>query len=86
MACERSHVMEAPASCDSGNRFDPAEYYPDGYKPELLEKWPVEGDLVVPREDLPDTLKRSMGDAGRHKQQNQQILREEGRRSILTFE
>ena len=100
--------MEAPASCDSGNRFplivfqpfvqhpphacedirepfvreqriEPAEYYPDGYKPELLEKWPVEGDLVVRMEDLPDNLKQSIGDAWRHKQQNQQILREQGR-------
>lgn len=60
-------------------QIDPDKYYPDGYKPELLEKWPVEGDLVVPMEDLPDNLKQSMGDAWRHKQQNQQILREQGR-------
>jgi len=29
-------------------QIDPKKYYPEGYHPELLEEWPVEGDLVVP--------------------------------------
>jgi ribonuclease Z len=34
-------------------QIDPKKYYPKGYRPELLEEWPVEGDLVVPVEALP---------------------------------
>lgn len=33
--------------------------------------YPVEGDLVVPMESLPDNLKESMGGAWRQKQKNQ---------------
>jgi ribonuclease Z len=29
-------------------QIDPKKYYPKGYHPELLEDWPVEGDLAVP--------------------------------------
>lgn len=44
------------------------KYYPKGYHPDLLEDWPVDGDLVVPLEALPDNLKDSMGDAWRLRQ------------------
>lgn len=51
-------------------QIDPELYYPEGYHPELLEDWPVETDLVVPLDMLPDSLKDSMGSAWRHKQKN----------------
>ena len=43
--------------------IDPAKYYPDGYHPDLLTEWPVDDDLVVPVEVLPDTLLQSMGES-----------------------
>ncbi len=55
-------------------QIDPKKYYPRAYHPHLLEDWPVDGDLVVPMEALPDNLKQSMGGAWRHKQKNQKIL------------
>ncbi len=45
----------------------PEEYYPVDYHPELLTEWPVEGDLVVPEEELPPALKQSMGEAWRQR-------------------
>ena len=57
-------------------QIDPAEYYPAGYMPELLEEWPVAGDLVIPLEALPDNLKESMGAAWRLKQRNRRMLEE----------
>ena len=50
-------------------QIDPDLYYPEGFKPELLEEWPVDGDLVVPMEMLPENLRNSMGSAWRHKQE-----------------
>jgi len=61
-------------------QVDPEKYYPAGYHPHLLEEWPVEGDLVVPMEDLPDRLRDSMGAAWRLKQKNLKILEEQGQR------
>jgi len=58
-------------------QIDPKLFYPEGYHPHLLEDWPVEGDLVVPLEVLPDNLKDSMGEAWRHKQKNMKILEEQ---------
>jgi hypothetical protein len=58
-------------------QIDPKLYYPPDYFPHLLEEWPVEGDLVVPMEDLPENLRQSMGAAWRQKLKNQQILEEE---------
>ena len=60
-------------------QIDPAEYYPEGYLPELLEDWPVEGDLVVPLEDLPESLRESMGAAWRQKQKHQKIRDEQNK-------
>ncbi len=60
--------------------IDPEKYYPEGYHPELLEDWPVEGDLVVPLESLPDSLRDSMGASWRLKQKNQKILEEQEQR------
>jgi len=59
-------------------QIDPDLYYPKGYKPDLLEDWPVETDLVVPLELLPDNLKASMGSAWRHREANRKILKEQG--------
>ncbi len=59
-------------------QIDPKQYYPPGYLPELLEEWPVEGDLVVPIEALPANLKESMGDAWRHRNENRKILENQG--------
>jgi ribonuclease Z len=58
-------------------QVDSKKYYPEGYHPELLEYWPVEGDLVVPVEALPENLRNSMGAAWRHKNENQKILDEQ---------
>ena len=55
-------------------QIDPSEYYPADYHPHLLETWPVESDLVVPVEALPESLRQSMGDAWRLKQKNLEIL------------
>lgn len=59
-------------------QIDPDLYYPKGYKPHLLEDWPVESDLVIPLEVLPDSLKASMGAAWRHREANRKILEEQG--------
>jgi len=58
-------------------QLDPDLYYPEGYKPELLEHWPVDSDLVVPLDDLPPSLMNSMGDRWRHKVENQKVLEEQ---------
>ncbi len=55
-------------------QIDPDLYYPKGYKPELLEHWPVETDLVAPVEALPPNLQKSMGAAWRHREANRKIL------------
>jgi len=57
-------------------QIDPKEYYPEGFHPELLTEWPVDGDLVVPVESLPDTMRQSMGAAWEHRVKNQKILEE----------
>ena len=44
---------------------DPKLYYPEGYHPNLLTEWPIEGDLVIRAEDIPDSMKRGMGEAAR---------------------
>jgi len=58
-------------------QIDPAEYYPKGYMPELLEEWPVEGDLVVPLDGLPESLRQSMGAAWRLRIKNLKALEEQ---------
>jgi ribonuclease BN (tRNA processing enzyme) len=60
-------------------QLDPDVYYPKGYKPELLEEWPVEGDLVVPVEQMPENLRKSMGDRWRTKVKNTEILEEQAK-------
>ncbi len=54
--------------------IDPDEYYPEGFRPELMEDWPVDSDLVVPLDSLPESLKSSMGEAWRLKQENLKVL------------
>lgn len=60
-------------------QLDPDLYYPEGYKPELLEDWPVDSDLVVPVEQLPDSLLNSMGDRWKQKVRNNKILEEQAK-------
>ncbi|MCL7976966.1 MAG: MBL fold metallo-hydrolase [marine benthic group bacterium] len=55
-------------------QIDPALYYPPGYVPELLEDWPVEGDLVVPMDQLPESLRESMGAEWRLRLMNREAL------------
>jgi ribonuclease BN (tRNA processing enzyme) len=50
------------------SEVDPAEYYPEGYQPELLEQWPIDTALVVPIEDAPPSLIDGMGENWRFKQ------------------
>lgn len=57
--------------------IDPRDYYPRRYYPELLQEWPVDSDLVIPVEALPDKLKQTMGEAHRKKAENLEKLREE---------
>ena len=60
-------------------QLDPDLYYPEGYKPELLEEWPVESDLVVPVDQLPENLRKSMGDRWRQKVKNNKVLEEQAK-------
>ncbi len=60
-------------------QIDPKKYYPKGYMPELLEEWPVKGDLVAPIESLPANLRDSMGGQWRLKNKNQKILDEQAK-------
>ena len=59
--------------------IDPKKYYPEGYYPHLLQEWPVESDLVVPFDALPENLKQSMGDAWRHRQKNSKLIEEQSK-------
>ncbi|WP_394150110.1 guanitoxin biosynthesis MBL fold metallo-hydrolase GntH [Vibrio maritimus] len=45
--------------------IDEALYYPEGYHPELLKEWPLDRDLIVPTEVLPESMKRGMGEKQR---------------------
>lgn len=56
--------------------IDPKKYYPEGYHPELLPVWPVDGDLVVPVELLPENRRDSMGAAWRLRESNRKALKE----------
>lgn len=56
--------------------IDPADYYPRNYEPDRLPDWPVEGDLVIPTEALPEELRQSMGEAHPKKAANLEVLRE----------
>ena len=60
-------------------QIDPKKYYPKGYMPQLLEEWPVKGDLVAPIDSLPANLRDSMGGQWRLKNKNQKILDEQAK-------
>jgi len=60
--------------------IDPDKYYPEGYHPELLTDWPVDGDLVVPIDALPENLKESMGQAWRTREANRKVLEEQSKK------
>jgi hypothetical protein len=59
------------------NEIDPDKYYPKGYKPQLLEEWPADDDIVAPVQALPENLRQSMGDQWRQNTRNQEILKEQ---------
>jgi hypothetical protein len=59
------------------SEIPPSEYYPEGYHPELLEEWPVEGDLVVPIEIAPE-LAEAMGENWRHRKAYEKHIAELG--------
>jgi hypothetical protein len=40
--------------------IDPKLYYPEGYHPELMQEWPVDRDVVIPAEQVPDSMKKGM--------------------------
>ncbi|MEZ8373585.1 guanitoxin biosynthesis MBL fold metallo-hydrolase GntH [Vibrio cyclitrophicus] len=40
--------------------LDPKLYYPEGYHPELLTEWPVDRDIVIPAEQVPEAMKQGM--------------------------
>ncbi|MGI9537093.1 MAG: hypothetical protein ACR2PB_08475 [Desulfocapsaceae bacterium] len=48
-------------------RVEPKEYYPEGYYPELMTQWPVQDDLVLPAEQVPDSMNKGMGQAARNR-------------------
>ena len=58
-------------------QIDPDKYYPKGYKPELLEEWPADDDIVAPVEALPENLQQSMGDQWRQNTRNRKLLKEQ---------
>jgi hypothetical protein len=49
------------------HEIPPEMYYPEGYHPELLEGWPVDGELVVPQEVMPPEMLQSMSENWRHR-------------------
>jgi ribonuclease Z len=38
---------------------------PEDYHPELLTAWPIDGDLVMPAEKIPELMKKGMDQAAR---------------------
>ena len=58
-------------------QINPNKYYPKGYKPQLLEEWPADADIVAPVEALPENLRQSMGDQWRQNKRNQEILEQQ---------
>ncbi len=46
--------------------IDEALYYPEGYHPQLLKEWPLDRDLIVPTEVLPESMKQGMGEKQRN--------------------
>ena len=58
-------------------QLDPGLYYPEDYHPELLEHWPVEGDLVVPLDKAPADMTDGMGQEWRLREKNRKVLEEQ---------
>lgn len=61
-------------------QIDPDDYYPKGYKPELLEEWPVDSELVVPVENLPPNLRQSMGGHWELTNKNRKAMEEQNKK------
>ena len=58
------------------SEVDPADYYPEGYQPELLMEWPVGEDIVIPLETAPPSLVDSMAENWRHKEKYRKLIEE----------
>ncbi|WP_170480736.1 guanitoxin biosynthesis MBL fold metallo-hydrolase GntH [Ruegeria arenilitoris] len=57
------------------SEIDPDLYYPEGYKPELLQEWPTaDRDLVIELEDLPPSFRDGMGDTWAKRKANRATL------------
>ena len=46
----------------------PADYYPEGYHPELMTDWPIDSDLVIPLDEMPAEAVASMGENWRQRE------------------
>lgn len=44
----------------------PEDCYPEGYHPELIPDWAVDGDLAAPLEVMPEAMVNSFGENGRY--------------------
>lgn len=62
----------------------PAEYYPEGYHPQLLTDWPADEDLVIPTQAMPPQMLAGVGAAWRHRQALQEAHRRTHRRRHIT--
>ena len=39
-------------------QIPPEEYYPEGYHPELMEEWPTDKPIFIPKDKVPHGMKR----------------------------
>ena len=58
------------------HEIPPEKYYPEGYHPELLTEWPVDGDLVVPLDAAPPEMTDGMGESWRQRRAYDEWVRE----------
>jgi hypothetical protein len=54
----------------------PEDYYPEGYHPELIPDWPVDGDLAAPLEAMPEALVNSFGENWRYRESSRKHFSE----------
>ena len=74
MPRKRREDLQDQGIRDSG--VDPAEYYPEGYHPELLSQWPVDRDLAMPVDQLPEAMQLSFGENWRYRESAKKHLDE----------
>ncbi|NOH80212.1 MBL fold metallo-hydrolase [Vibrio sp. RE86] len=64
--------------------INPELYYPEGYKPELLQEWPTTEDIILPVEQVPESMK-PMGAQQEYINRAREAHGLEGHRSISRF-